>query len=195
MAKSERPQMQRPLQPLNVGTTAYPCKDSSMNPLDLFNPEKRRKGIILLFLVAAYLFGWASGCLVKGVHGQELPDLWAHVYHRSRLQILQAKATVTGTIVDATAGKRKDGLRHEADGDCHGWLRLDPGQENFLNAGNLGEEKGNLVFEVVCMFRVSQADAVSACKGYKNAILVPPVGSHVKMTGSWVKDMNHARWL
>jgi hypothetical protein len=43
---------------------------------------------------------------------------------------------VTGTIVDATNDKKADGVRHEADGDTHGWLKLDPGFEDLLNPGN-----------------------------------------------------------
>ena len=126
--------------------------------------------------------------------------LWAqdsplkHVYKPERLLVHKASVTLTGTIVDATHDKRKDGVRKEADGDCHGWLKLDPGQEQFLNAGNKSHEEGNLVFEVVCMFPVTQADAKSACKGYKNQIKLPPVGNHVKMIGQWVQDENHARW-
>lgn len=100
----------------------------------------------------------------------------------------------TGLIVDATHGKRKDGVRKEADGDTHGWLRLDPGQEKLLNAGNMSDEEGNLVFEIVCYFPVKQPDAISACKGFKNKIILPPVGSHVTMACSWVQDDNHVRW-
>lgn len=119
---------------------------------------------------------------------------WAHVYKPARLTVHQGCVTVTGVIVDATAGNRRDGIRHEADGDCHGWLRLDPGQEKYLNAGNISHEGGNIVFEVVCLFPVKQADAVAACSGYKSSIAVPPVGTHVRMTGTWVMDDNHAHW-
>jgi len=121
--------------------------------------------------------------------------LWRHVYHPERLIVKEICVTVIGTIVDATHGKRKDGLRHESDGDSHGWLKLDRGQEQFINAGNKSDEGGNLVFEVVCLFKVSQKDAIQTCKGYKSHIVVPPVGSHVRMSGSWVQDTNHARWL
>lgn len=120
--------------------------------------------------------------------------LWEHVYHPYRLEVHSLCTSVSGTIVDATSGKRKDGVRKEADGDCHGWLKLDPGQEQFLNSGNMSDEEGNLVFEIVCLFPVKQADAISACKGFKNPVKLAPVGSHVKMTGSWVMDDNHQRW-
>lgn len=129
--------------------------------------------------------------LVLGLFGQD----WSHVYKPERLIVKAKKVTVTGTIVDATHGKRKDGVRHEADGDCHGWLKLDKGQEKYLNAGNMSDEDGNLVYEVVCLFPVTQADAKAACKGYKSPIKLAPVGSHVKITGSWVQDTNHAKWL
>ncbi len=121
-------------------------------------------------------------------------EAWAHVYNPSRLQIHQVNVTVTGVIIDATAGKRKDGVRREADGDTHGWLALDPGQDKFLNSGNLANEGGNLVFEVVCYFPVTQKDAIAACRHYKSPITLPPVGSHVEVTGSWVMDDNHQHW-
>ncbi len=58
--------------------------------------------------------------------------LWNHVYKPSRLVVQEKCVTVTGTIVDATANQkthRKDGVRHEPDGDIHGWLKLDPGRK------------------------------------------------------------------
>ena len=121
-------------------------------------------------------------------------SLWQRVYNPSRLRIHNACVVVTGTIVDATHGRRKDGLRHEADGDTHGWLRLDPGQEQYINDGNRLSEEGNLVFEVVCKYRVTQADAKASCQGYTSSIVIPPIGSHVGITGSWVMDDNHAHW-
>lgn len=131
-------------------------------------------------------------------HGVSIPcdeSLWKRVYKPERLQVHSRCVSVTGTIVDATHGKRKDGVRKEADGDCHGWVKLDGGQEKYLNAGNMSGEDGNLVYEVVCLFPVSQKDAVSACKGYKNKVKLAPIGSHVRITGSWVKDDNHAKWF
>lgn len=118
--------------------------------------------------------------------------LWQHVYHPQRLKVLAQCVQVTGTIVDATAGKRQDGVRHEKDGDTHGWLKVnDP---HLLASGNDTNEGGNLVFEVVCAFKTTQADAIPACKGYKNIVKIPPIGSQVKMTGSLVQDTNHAHW-
>src|SRR5690242_1468143 len=93
--------------------------------------------------------------------------LWQHIYRPQRLHVLKANASVTGTIVDATHGKRKQGCRVERDGDMHCWIRLDPGQEQYINAMNVKNEGGNLVYEPICQHKVTQADAVAACKNWK----------------------------
>jgi hypothetical protein len=126
-------------------------------------------------------------------------SLWDDVYNPSRLVVQEKCVTVTGTTVDATANQRThrtDGVRHEPDGDTHGWLKLDPGQEKFLNARNKSNEDGNLVFEIICRFPVTQADAKAACKGLVDSVHLPPVGSHVAITGTWVldKEEDHG-WL
>jgi uncharacterized protein YgiM (DUF1202 family) len=122
-------------------------------------------------------------------------SLWNHVYNPQRLIVKHQCIAVTGTIADATNGKRHDGVRHEADGDTHGWLDVDPQFKSLLNAGNLSDEGGNLVFEIVCKYHVTQADAVNACSGYNATVQIPPVGSHVRITGSYVQDTNHAQWM
>lgn len=128
--------------------------------------------------------------------GQCDDALWTHVYNPQRLIVKQKCIAVTGTMVDATGGKRRDGVRHEADGDTHGWLDVDAQFKNLLNAGNVSAEGGNLVFEIVCKYHVTQADAVSACpSGYHTNVQVPPVGKHVRITGTYVQDTNHSRWM
>jgi len=121
--------------------------------------------------------------------------LWDHVYKPQRLIVKQQCIAVTGTVVDATNGKRLDGVRHEADGDTHGWLKLDPEFSSLLNAGNISDEGGNLVFEIVCKFHVTQQDALAACQAYHSPVQIPPVGSHVRMVGTYVQDTNHAKWM
>ena len=128
-------------------------------------------------------------------NGQCDDNLWSHVYHSYRLTVHQTCVTVTGTIVDATNGKEPDGARHEKDGDTHGWLKLDPEFQNLLNAGNVSNEGGNLVFEIVCKYPVTQADAVTACSNYQNQVNLPPVGSHVRIVGVYVQDTFHAQWM
>lgn len=120
--------------------------------------------------------------------------LWNHVYHPTRLIVRSACVTVTGTLVDATAGRQPDGVRREADGDTHGWLQLDPQFQSMLNAGNRNAEGGNLVFEIICRYPVTQQDAQSACSGYTDHVQLPPVGSHVSLTGTYVQDTFHAQW-
>lgn len=120
--------------------------------------------------------------------------LWQHVYHQPRLKILAPCVAVSGTVVDATHGRKKDGVRHEADGDTHGWLKVDPEFEKYLNAGNRDAEAGNLVFEVICQFRVTQADAKAACQGFHSSITLPAVGCRVRITGALVEDQEHAQW-
>ena len=124
--------------------------------------------------------------------------LWKHVYNPSRLVVQEKCVTVTGTLVDVTAGEKihqKDGVRHEPDGDTHGWLKLDPGQEKFVNDVNKRDEQGNLIFEIVCKYPTKQVDARAACAGFKSTVKRPPVGSHVAITGTWVSDQDHGGWL
>jgi uncharacterized protein YraI len=131
-----------------------------------------------------------------GVGGQCDASLWDHVYNPQRLIVKQQCIVVTGTIVDATGGREPDGVRHEADGDTHGWLNVDSQFKNLLNAGNMSAEGGNLVFEVVCKFHVTQADAIAACPAtYVNQVQIPPVGSHVQIVGTYVQDTNHSKWM
>jgi hypothetical protein len=122
--------------------------------------------------------------------------LWDHVYNPERLIVKQKCISVTGTIVDATNGKRSDGVRKEADGDTHGWLKVDPQFKSLLNPGNMSDEGGNLVYEIVCKFKVSQADAKAACPlTYRTPVQLPAVGSHVEILGSYVQDTYHAKWM
>ena len=116
--------------------------------------------------------------------------LWQHVYNPSRLLVKQDCVAVTGTIVDATANQshhQADGVRHEPDGDTHGWLKVDPQFANLVNLGNTSEEDGNLVFELVCHYKVTQSDAKPACAGFKYHTTIPSVGTHVAIKGTFVQ--------
>lgn len=123
--------------------------------------------------------------------------LWEHVYHPSRLLVLQDCLTVTGVIVDATANQshhQADGVRHEADGDTHGWLQVDAQFAAVINAGNTSDEAGNLVFELVCHYTVTQVDAKPACAGFADHTTIPAPGTHVAITGTFVREKNHKHW-
>ena len=124
-------------------------------------------------------------------------SLWQHVYHPSRLLVQQDCVTVTGLIIDATAGQahhQPDGVRHEPDGDTHGWLQVDSQFASLINAGNRSDEGGNLVFEIVCHYTVRQSDAQPACAGFTDHTTIPPPGTHVAITGTVVQEKNHKQW-
>src|SRR6266403_1505543 len=113
--------------------------------------------LILFFLLGLFFLAFAlrGAQLVKHdkhstVVGGCDESLWARTYNPQRLKIISRCMTVTGIILDATHGKRKDGQRHEADSDNHGFLKLDAGQENLLLPGNIEAEDGAMVFECVC---------------------------------------------
>lgn len=124
-------------------------------------------------------------------------SLAKHVYNPARLTVLDRCVTVTGTIADATADRKthdKRGVRVESDGDVHGWLTVDPAWKHLLLPGNLSDEGGNLVYEVVCMYPVKQADAKAACRGYHASVTLQPVGTRVAITGVYVQDQRHQKW-
>jgi hypothetical protein len=75
-----------------------------------------------------------------------------------------------------TAGQ--DGLRHEKDGDTHGWLKLDSQFTNLLNAGNKSNEDENMVFEVVCKFPVH----LGQCEGGLQGVQEPHLHSSRALT-------------
>lgn len=115
----------------------------------------------------------------------------AHVYNPDRLKLIAACVTVSGTI---------ELVRLEPDGDDHIRLRVDSGQscagQPCTNARNTAAQRGDLVLEPVCENPVTQPDAVTACTGYHNPLMVPPAGTRVRVSGPFVLDMspNHG-WL
>jgi hypothetical protein len=123
--------------------------------------------------------------------------LWQHVYKLSRLLVRQDCLTVTGTIVDATASQshhQADGMRHEPDGDTHGWLQVDPQFASLINDGNTADEGGYLVLKIVCHYTVSQADSKPFCTGFADHTSIQPVWTHVAITGTIVTEKNHGKW-
>ncbi len=111
-------------------------------------------------------------------------SLWNHVYDPTRLRKLAACVTVTGIVEESAADR---------DGDQHFLIKLDPGQDALVNKTNRKKKNGDLVVEIVCANPVTLAKAKEACKGYTNRVSVPPVGAHVKATGTYVID-SHNGW-
>jgi len=85
--------------------------------------------------------------------------------------------------------------RPEKDGDYHLGLKLDPEYADLVNDCNRtclgGAERGDLVLEPVCELPVTQADAIEACAGYRNPLVIPPLGAHVRARGAYVLDLDH----
>ena len=112
-------------------------------------------------------------------------SLWNHVYNPSRLQIVDKCITVTGII---------DSIRSEQDGDLHIRLKLDPPYAHLVNQANQENQFGDLVLEPICIGKVTQATAISACQNFHQDIHIPPVSSHIQVTGSYVLDKEHGNW-
>jgi hypothetical protein len=111
--------------------------------------------------------------------------LWKHVYQSSRLQVLNRCITVSGII---------ESNRAETDGDFHIQLKLDPQFTKLVNSANIKDQHGDLVVEPVCQHLVIQPNAFFACIGFHQKINIPPIGTHVKVTGSYVLDTWHGKW-
>jgi hypothetical protein len=112
-------------------------------------------------------------------------SLWDHVYNPTRLQVVDYCKTVSGTI---------ESIRTERDGDFHVRVKLDPEFSDMINSANIQGQFGDLVVEPICVNPVTQPSAISACQDFHQNIEVPPVGSHVEITGSYVLDNEHGNW-
>jgi hypothetical protein len=110
-----------------------------------------------------------------------------YVYNPSRLAVQAACIRVTGTVA---------AVRHEADGDLHILLALDPAYSHLLRPANQGEELGDLVIEPVCVRTVTQADAIATCAADPDPLSgpFPAVGATVWMEGRYVFDLDHGGW-
>jgi hypothetical protein len=111
--------------------------------------------------------------------------LWNHVYNPTRLQMVEECKTVSGTV---------DDIRVEADGDFHILLNLDPQFSDMINSANVAGEHGDLVVEPICMNPIEQTDALAACNYFHQQLIIPSIGTHVNVTGSYVHDLAHGGW-
>ena len=111
-------------------------------------------------------------------------SLWKRVYNPTRLTKVNACITATGTITESSA---------DPDGDQHFLLKLDKGQKALLNKRNKKKKDESLVVEIVCANPVKLKKVKGTCDGYRNSVMIPPVGAHVTVTGSYVID-GHNEW-
>jgi hypothetical protein len=112
-------------------------------------------------------------------------SLWNHVYQSSRLQILNRCITVSGVV---------ESIRSETDGDSHIRVKLDSQFTYLINAANIKDQFGDLVVEPICQHSVIQPNAFFACIDFHQNINIPPIGTHVKVAGSYVLDTWHDKW-
>ena len=113
-------------------------------------------------------------------------DQVRYVYNPYRLAVQAPCTYVTGTVA---------AVRHEADGDLHILVALDPAYRHLLTPANQGEELGDLVIEPVCVEAVSQADAIATCAADHDPLTtLPAVGERVWMEGRYVFDTEHGGW-
>ncbi|MFL6399205.1 MAG: hypothetical protein ACJ72J_06445, partial [Nitrososphaeraceae archaeon] len=91
-------------------------------------------------------------------------SLWNHVYNPQRLQVVSPCKSVLGII---------ESKRVEKDGDYHIRVKLDPPFSNLINSANIKNQFGDLVVEPICVNRVTQADAISACQNFHQNISIP----------------------
>jgi hypothetical protein len=122
------------------------------------------------------------------------PVLMRHVWSPQRLKVLAPCKTVTGVV---------DLIRlPEPDGDTHVNIKLDPGQQRLIHRpgvapgssedyNNTRFQHGDLVTEAVCQHQVLLPNAQAACAGFHDTIQIPPVGTHVEVTGVYVLDQDH----
>jgi hypothetical protein len=111
-------------------------------------------------------------------------SLWKRVYNPTRLTQVKSCIVATGVIRESNV---------DADGDQHFLLKLDKGEKGLLNKRNMKKKDGNLVVEIVCANPVKLKKVAATCTGYKNTVMVPPVGAHVRVTGTYVVD-GHNGW-
>ena len=121
-------------------------------------------------------------------------DPLANVYHPQRLHIRSSCRTITGLVTS---------VRHEADGDYHVNVRLDPKYAALINDRNRTGEGGNLVVEIVPADEPGCTPGkpprppydtydFGVCTGAD--IPAPPTGARVSVTGPYVLDSSHG-WM
>ena len=110
------------------------------------------------------------------------PNLWNNIYSPTRLQLIESCKSVTGIVI---------GLAEQPDGDMHIQMKPDKNQENILNSVNINSQNGALVLEPICLPNNHYTRLIQRCNGYNHTVFIPDVGDHIKVTGSYVTDLQH----
>jgi len=112
-------------------------------------------------------------------------SLWSHVYDPGRLKVVGECRTVTGVITDH---------HQNEDGDIDVRLALDAPYADLVNGGNKASLNGHLQTEAICQAPIQADEAAPACRGFSGSVPIPPDGTHVRITGSYVLDTHHG-WM
>ena len=87
-----------------------------------------------------------------------------------------------------------DTIRVERDGDFHIRLKVDPLFAGMINPANVNRQLGDLVLGPICQNPVTQSNAIAACQNLHQNLNIPPIGTRVTVTGSYVHDLDHGGW-
>ena len=139
-------------------------------------------------LLPLALFLFLAPIVADGQTCSGSESLMRHIYSPDRLVPTDKGCiTVTGTVI---------GKIPEKDGDFHYQLKLDRGQgRGLVNAKNRTKKlRGFLVFEPICIGKVTQKNAKPFCKNFHQKITLPNKGDRVSVTGIHVLDTKHG-WL
>ena len=144
-------------------------------------------GLATIVLALPACGGSGSSPTAAVVQPQCDPSLWNNVYDPTRLKVMSSCMTITGTIINQHASD---------DGDIDMEFALDPPFANLLNSGNITKLSGNLNIEAICQAPIQPdtPQAVPASRGLARLLVLPPVGAHAQVTGSYVLDTNHG-WM
>jgi len=119
-------------------------------------------------------------------------SLWRHIFQPKRLTVIDNCKTVSGTIISHRL--QSSHATSEGDGDIHIRIKLDPQFASILKPANYAEQNGYLVVEPICQAPPTAPVAIPYCKDFHQNINIPPDGTHVTLTGSYVLDEDHHRW-
>lgn len=136
--------------------------------------------VTLIVLVAGVRVRYAGRSPGKVDASNCSPELWKHVYSKDRLRVIEECTAVEGRVV----------AMHKADdGDLH--ISLDPDKKSVLNLINVAHTHRTLVVEVVCDHTPEESEAKAACKEFQSNVSAPSVGDRVRVTGSYVTDIDN----
>jgi hypothetical protein len=146
--------------------------------------------LVATVLILLALFGFERLVLPPAVgiaFHRTLPEkcdnrLWQFVHPSEQLKMVQECVTVTG-IVDSIGsegalGKQTDNYQF--------LLKPDPGYRDMVDGLNLVLQQGDLVIQMDCARLNVKSEAAASCQGIANSIVLPEVGDHIQVTGSFV---------